>query len=136
MMSLLLMADPNEQKIRDYLKGSSILIATDANILMGIAVLSKSDDTYELINIAVHERYQGKGIAKNLIMEIKSLAKKQGTLKLIVGTGNSSISQLALYQKCGFRMSYVKTNYFASYPEPIFENGIRCIDMIVLCAEL
>jgi len=88
MMSLLLMADPNEQKIRDYLKGSSILIATDANILMGIAVLSKSDDTHELINIAVHERYQGKGIAKNLIMEIKSLAKKQGTLKLIVGTGN------------------------------------------------
>jgi len=103
---------------------------------MGIAVLSKSDDTYELINIAVHERYQGKGIAKNLIMEIKSLAKKQGTLKLIVGTGNSSLSQLALYQRCGFRMSYVKTNYFASYPEPIFENGIRCIDMIVLCAEL
>jgi len=135
-MSLLLMADPNEQEVRSYLKGASILIAKDANILVGIAVLSDRDKTFELVNIAVHESYQCRGIAKSLIMEVKSLAKKQGAIELVVGTGNSSLSQLALYQKCGFRVGYVKTNYFASYPEPIFENGIRCIDMIVLCAKL
>jgi len=136
MMHLLLMADPDEQKIRNYLQGASILIAKDSHKVIGIAVLVIRDDRYELMNIAVHESHQGKGIAKNLIMEVRSLAKKLGAVELFVGTGNSSLLQLGLYQKCGFRMSDIKTDFFASYPEPIYENSIQCIDMIVLCAKL
>jgi len=136
MMHLLLMADPDEREVRDYLDGASILIVKDLNKLIGIAVLVNRDNRYELKNIAVHEGYQGKGIAKHLIMEIRSLAKKQGAVELFVGTGNSSLIQLSLYQKCGFRMSYIKTGFFADYPEPIYENGIQCIDMVVLCAKL
>ena len=136
MMHLLLMADPDEREVRHYLEGASVLIVKDLNKLIGIAVLVNRDNRYELKNIAVHESYQGKGIAKSLIMEIRSLAKKQGAVELFVGTGNSSLSQLSLYQKCGFRMSHIKTGFFASYPEPIYENGIQCIDMVVLCAKL
>jgi len=136
MMHLLLMADPDEREVRNYLEGATILIAKDSQKVIGIAVLVDRDDRYELMNIAVDESYQGKGIAKNLIMEVVSLAKKQGAVELFVGTGNSSLLQLGLYQKCGFRMSYIKTDFFASYPEPIYENGIQCIDMIVLCAKL
>lgn len=136
MMSLLLTADPDEREVNGYLKGSSVLIAKDRNVLTGIAVLVKRNDVFELINIAVKENHQGKGIAKRLIMEIKELAKKMGAVELSVGTGNSSLSQLGLYQKCGFRMSYIKADFFASYPEPIYENGIQCLDMVVLCAKL
>ena len=45
-------------------------------------------------------------------------------------------AELALYQKCGFRLSGIVTDSFADYPEPIYENGIRCIDMVMLSAKL
>jgi len=136
MMSLLLMADPDEREVKGYLEGATILIAKEGPDLVGIVVLVQRNYEYELINIAVKESHQGKGVAKFLIMEIKALAKKMGATELLVGTGNSSLSQLGLYQKCGFRMSYIKAGFFASYPEPIYENGIRCLDMVVLCAKL
>ena len=136
MMSLLLMADPNKSEVKRYLNGASVIIAKDKNELLGIAVLVTENDKFELINIAVDENSQGKGIAKLLIKEVMVLAKKLGATELLVGTGNSSLSQLALYQKCGFRMSYIKTDFFDSYPEPIYENGIQCIDMVVLRAKL
>ncbi len=136
MMSLLLMADPDEREVKKYLKEASILIAKDMGELIGIAVLVTKNDKFELINIAVEEHCQGKGVAKLLIMDIMVLAKKMGAKELLVGTGNSSLSQLALYQKCGFRMSYIKTDFFVSYPEPIYENGIHCLDMVILCAKL
>jgi len=136
MMSLLLTADPDKCEVNGYLDGASVLVAKEGINLTGIAVLVERNGEYELINIAVKESHQGKGIAKRLIMEIKVLAKKMGATELLVGTGNSSLSQLGLYQKCGFRMSYINTGFFASYPEPIYENGIQCLDMVVLCAKL
>ena len=136
MMSLLLMPDPDKSEVKRYLEGASIIVAKDKSELIGIAVLVTENDKFELINIAVDENSQGKGIAKLLIKEVMVLAKKMGATELLVGTGNSSLSQLALYQKCGFRMSYIKTDFFASYPEAIYENGIHCIDMVVLRAKL
>jgi len=136
MMSLLLIADPDEREVKKYLKGASILIAKDKGALIGIAVLVTENDKFELINIAVEESSQGKGVAKLLITDVMTLAKNMGAKQLFVGTGNSSLSQLALYQKCGFRMSSIKTDFFVSYPDPIYENGIQCLDMVVLCAKL
>jgi len=136
MMSLLLIADPDEREVKKYLKGASILIAKDKGVLIGIAVLVTENDKFELINIAVEESSQGKGVAKLLITDVMTLAKNMGAKQLFVGTGNSSLSQLALYQKCGFRMSSIKTDFFVSYPDPIYENGIQCLDMVVLCAKL
>ena len=71
-----------------------------------------------------------------MIAEIKRIAKKLGTMNLEVGTGNSSFSQLALYQKCGFRISHIQSDFFTSYAEPIIENGIHCVDMVYLRAKL
>ena len=136
MMSLLLIADPDEGEVKGYLKGASVLTAKYGSILTGIAVLIVRNDEFKLINIAVKENHQGMGIAKLLIMKIMELARKMGAAELLVGTGNSSLSQLALYQKCGFRISHIKTDFFASYADPIYENGIRCLDMVVLRAKL
>ncbi|PHR91831.1 MAG: GNAT family N-acetyltransferase [Robiginitomaculum sp.] len=134
-MALLLDADPDEAAVRAYLKTADILVANHNTAIIGIAVLTHQDGGFELRNIAVHNAHQGKGIAKQLISEIKTLAKNKGATTLEVGTGNSSLGQLALYQKCGFRLHSIDKNFFANY-EPIFENGIRCIDMVRLRAKL
>lgn len=136
LMALLLLADPDEEAIARYLYDATIYAAYESNRLVGVAVISFDKEQAELRNIAVDESYQGKGIAKELIFKAKSYAKERGARSIKVGTGNSSLSQLALYQKCGFRMHSIKEGYFSGYPEPIFENGIRCLDMVVLCAKL
>lgn len=136
MMALLLTADPNETEVKSYFSKARKLICIDQGHCVGIAVLTFKNDVYELKNIAVDEAYQGQGIAKNLIAEVKSFAKRLGASSIEVGTGNSSLDQLALYQKCGFRMHRIERDFFKTYPEPIYENGMRCIDMVYLRASL
>tara|TARA_B110001450_G_C17479221_1_gene423502 strand:- start:301 stop:750 length:450 start_codon:yes stop_codon:yes gene_type:complete len=136
LMNLLLSADPDKEAVLSYLSGSEVLVYRDNNIFVSIAVLVETAGVFELKNIAVSKAYQGKGIAKAMISKAKQLAKESGAKVLEVGTGNSSLSQLALYQKCGFRLHSIESDFFGSYPEPIFENGIRCIDMVRLRVEL
>ena len=136
LMDLLLTADPDKDTILSYINDSMVLVCQAGNKFLGIAVLTKQDEMAELKNIAVLSDYQGKGIAKEMIKKIKQLAKQSGAKIIEVGTGNSSLSQMTLYQKCGFRMHSIDFDYFKSYPEPIFENGIRCIDMVRLRAKL
>nr|WP_084135835.1 N-acetyltransferase [Jeotgalicoccus psychrophilus] len=53
------------------------------------------------------------------------------------GTRNSSIGQLALYQKCGFKITGVDKSFFIrNYEEEILENGIQCRDIIRLTQKL
>lgn len=134
--ALLLSADPNRDAVSGYLRGAQVLVCEEAQQPVGIAVLVEEAGVHELKNIAVHDDYQGRGIAKVLIERIKELAKASGAHVLEVGTGNSSLSQLALYQKCGFRMHRIEHGFFESYPEPIIENGLRCLDMVRLRADL
>lgn len=66
-------------------------------------------------------------------MDAIEQAKREGYQKIEIGTGNSSIHQLALYQKCGFRITGIDQDFFIrNYEEEIYENGIQCRDMIRL----
>ncbi|TKI53324.1 GNAT family N-acetyltransferase [Lysinibacillus mangiferihumi] len=100
-------------------------------------LLPTRPDTVELVNIAVVEEKQSRGLGKLLVMNAIMIAKTKDYKIIEVGTGNSSIGQLALYQKCGFRIIGVDIDFFIRhYPEEIFENGIQCRDMIRLSQDL
>ncbi|PAF18518.1 GNAT family N-acetyltransferase [Terribacillus saccharophilus] len=131
-MDLLLEADPSKTKIASYLRHGSSFIAEIDNHISGIYVLlPTSSDIAEVINISVREADQGKGIGKKLIQHAIEQARAQSYAYLEVGTGNSSIDQIAFYQKCGFRMATIDHDFFLRhYDEPIFENGIQCRDMV------
>lgn len=136
LMNLLLTAAPDRQTIEAYITNSTIFVAKETGCFIGIVIIISTNDQYEIKNIAVLRSYQNKGIAKELIFKAKNYAKDNGALTINVGTGNSSLSQLALYQKCGFRIKSIEENFFLKYPEPIFENGIRCLDLLILSAKL
>jgi len=136
LMELLLTADPEKSAVLSYVSDSVILTCEVDDKKIGVVVVAINGKHAELKNIAVSLQYQGKGFAKQLIDEACNLAKQHGVKTVVVGTGNSSLSQLALYQKCGFRMVKVEPNYFLSYSEPIIENGIRCIDRVILQKQL
>ncbi|EOQ33196.1 TPA: GNAT family N-acetyltransferase [Bacillus cereus] len=136
--SLLLLADPSEQQIDAYVQRGLTYVAKQEESVIGAYVLLETrPKTMEIMNIAVVEHLQGKGIGKKLVSHAIEIAKGYGMSKLEVGTGNSSVSQLALYQKCGFRIFSIDFDYFSKhYEEEIIENGIVCRDMIRLAMEL
>ncbi|MBO1624511.1 N-acetyltransferase [Bacillus cereus] len=136
--SLLLLADPSDVQIHAYLQRGLIHVAKVAGKVIGVYVLLETrPQTMEIMNIAVSEEVQGKGIGKQLLQHAIITAKEKHMHNLEVGTGNSSISQLAFYQKCGFRIFSIDFDYFSKhYEEEIIENGIVCRDMIRLTMEL
>jgi len=135
---LLLLADPSIEIVDEYIHRGECFAAHYANEIVGAYVLIKTRPlTFELVNIAVDEKYQGKGIGKKLILDAVKRAREGKAKVLEVGTGNSSLGQLALYQKCGFRISGIDRDFFTKhYSEKIIENGIKCLDMIRLSMEL
>jgi len=135
---LLLLADPSEELVSAYLNDSFCYVADLDNSVVGIIVLfPKSEDIIDIMNIAVSEYIQGEGIGSKLIKHGIESAKEKGFKTVEIGTGNSSISQLALYQKAGFRIVGIDQDFFVRhYPEPIYEHGIQCRDMIRLSMQI
>ncbi|WP_394140266.1 GNAT family N-acetyltransferase [Cytobacillus oceanisediminis] len=135
---LLLLADPSIEMIEDYLNRGETFICEEGGERIAVCVmLATRPGTFEIVNIAVDECRQGMGIGKKLIEHSIQTARLQGFKTLEIGTGNSSIGQLALYQKCGFRITGVDRDYFVRhYKEDIFESGIQCKDMIRLSMDL
>ncbi|QAY67122.1 GNAT family N-acetyltransferase [Paenibacillus protaetiae] len=137
-MDLLLSADPSLELVEAYIQRGECFTAIIQDRAVGVYVLLPTRPaTVELVNVAVQDRMQGKGIGKQLVSHAIETARLSGYHTIEVGTGNSSIGQLALYQKCGFRIVGVDAGYFIRhYPEAIHENGIPCLDMIRLSQDL
>ena len=135
---LLSISDPSIESINEYVNRGDCYVAYKNSTIIGVYILIKTRPlTVELVNISVEESHQGTGIGKQLLYNAINTVKKSNAKVIEVGTGNSSISQLAFYQKCGFRIVGVDKDYFKKYyKEKIIENGIECIDMIRLNIDL
>ncbi len=73
------------------------------DIVIGIICLFPlNNDQLEIMNIAVSSDYRNQGIGKKLLEKAFDYAIHKHFLKIIVKTGNSSIDQLAFYQKKWF----------------------------------
>ncbi|MEI7012616.1 GNAT family N-acetyltransferase [Leptospira licerasiae] len=134
-MHLLLLADPDEKVILSYLDRSSVyLMESEKGEWIGVYLLLPTrPHTIEIVNIAISEKYQGRGFGKKMLAHATETAQSEGFHTLEIGTGNSSLAQLGLYQKCGFSISGIDFGFFLrNYSEPIWENGIQCKDMVRL----
>ncbi|ESU33914.1 hypothetical protein G3A_03725 [Bacillus sp. 17376] len=137
--NLLLLADPSKDLVSQYLgKGLCYVIESENAVTIGVIVLVPvSTHIIEIMNLAVDEYHQGKGLGTILLKLGIQIAAEKGYDTVSIGTGNSSINQLTLYQKIGFRITGIDHDSFIrNYVEPIFENGIQCRDMIRLSMSL
>lgn len=133
LQDLLLAADPDWSVVQHYLPDATVYgIAQDRVWIAEICVVSVNEQQIEIKNLSVNSAYQRCGLAKRLIQHVIDQATELGIQGIWVKTGNSSLDQLALYQKSGFRMHHIEKDVFLNYPEMIFENGIRCLDQVVL----
>lgn len=131
---LLLLADPSRDLVESYLSDAVTLASFDVDTIQGVVVMTPiSSDSWEIKNIAVREDLHGRGIGKDLLKAALLECQTRGARHVWIGTGNSSIAQLGLYQRVGFRMAAIDRDFFVrNYPDKIIENGIECRDMVRL----
>jgi uncharacterized protein YhfF/ribosomal protein S18 acetylase RimI-like enzyme len=136
---LVYLADEDETHISTYRDTALFWAAWIDDRIAGIIGVKEIDYAgtsstgIEIVCVAVHEQFQNRGIGVALVQTTIQYAKAGTYSDILVKTGNSSIKPLYLYQKCGFRFDSVIPDYFAEqYGHPIYENGLRCLDQIVL----
>ncbi|AHF92608.1 GCN5 family acetyltransferase [Opitutaceae bacterium TAV5] len=132
---LLLLADPSPESIAAYPPDSLVFCHAENGEQTAVAVLrpeSGGGGDFELLAIAVRPDRQTRGVGSRLLRHALDHCRAAGASCVTVGTGNSSLGPLAFYQKHGFRITGVIPDHFAGYRPPIFENGIRCLDLIRL----
>jgi N-acetylglutamate synthase-like GNAT family acetyltransferase len=138
LIPLLRQAEESERALRWSLANLSDAVyrADDDDQLIGAATMQWRADPCELVELAVAPERQGQGVGRAIVAWLLAEARRRGKRQMLVGTANSSIGNIAFYQKCGFRMDHVRKDYFWYYREPRYENGIRIRDMIVFRHDL
>lgn len=134
-LSLLLLADEQENMIDLYLERGRMFVLDDNGIKAECVVTDEGDGILEIKNIAVASGSQGKGYGRALIEFVEE--KFCGEFKTLqVGTGDSPLT-IPFYEKCGFTRHHVIKDFFTkNYNHPIIECGVQLVDMIVLQKDL
>ncbi|MGE0130827.1 MAG: GNAT family N-acetyltransferase [Blastocatellales bacterium] len=135
-LDLLLLADPSIEQITAYLSCGEGFVAYQGDEPVGEYVIKeKGNGVFELMNIAVKEERQRRGIGAMLLQHAIETAKNKGARKLEVGTGCFG-PQLSFYHRAGFRVVSIDKDFFTkNYREPIYEDGIQHKDMLRLAIE-
>lgn len=130
-LSLLLLADEQEDMIDRYINKGTMFILDDEGVKSECVLTDEGSGILEIKNIATVPEYQGKGYAKALIDFVVEKYRGQYTT-LQVGTGDSPLT-IPFYEKCGFTRSHIIPGFFTdNYDHPIYECGVQLIDMIYL----
>lgn len=130
-MSLLFLADEQEDMIEKYLDKGTMYVLEDDGIKGECVVTDEGNGVLEIKNIATSPEFQGKGYGRFLI---DFIAEKYAGIytTLQVGTGDSPLT-IPFYEKCGFKRHHLIKNFFLdNYDHPIFEEGVQLIDMVYL----
>ena len=99
-LTLLLLADEQEDMIDRYLERGTMYVLDDDGIKAECVVTYEGEGILEIKNLATEPDYQGKGYGRALI---EFLAEKYtGKYSVLqVGTGESPLT-VPFYEKCGF----------------------------------
>lgn len=134
LLPILRAAEEGEERILATLRDlacAAYVARVDGKPVGAAVVRWEGAEANEIIYIAVVDGRRGKGYGKRLIGTLQAELAERGGRALLVGTANSSLENIAFYQKCGFRMFEIRRDYFAYIQPPLQEHGIVMRDMIV-----
>lgn len=136
------LAEDSETALEGYLHEGLVWVARnpDGNVLGHLqAVASPDGASWEILNTAVRERWQGRGIGRLLVDRAVDEARAAGASRLEVATAAADTGNLRFYQRCGMRLSRIVRDRFrpdTGYPDPIDIDGIPLCDQVWLDRDL
>ena len=130
-LPLLLLADEQEDMIDKYLERGTMYVLDEDGVKAECVVTDEGEGILEIKNLATEPDYQGNGYGRALIDFLaENYAGKYSVLQ--VGTGESPLT-VPFYEKCGFAYHHRIKNFFTDhYDHPIYECGVRLVDMVCL----
>ena len=131
-LSLLLLADEQEDMVDRYLERGTMYVLEDGGAVRAECVVTdEGGGVLELKNLAVAPADQGRGYGRRLVDHLtETYARTYRVLQ--VGTGDSPAT-VPFYEKCGFVRHHRIPDFFtAHYDHPIFEGGVQLTDMVYL----
>lgn len=130
-LSLLLLADEQEDMIDRYLERGTMYAGYDGELKCICVVTEEAERLLEIKNIAVVPEEQKKGYGKEMIAFLVMHYRDRYDW-MQVGTGDSPLT-IPFYEKCGFCYSHrIKDFFTTQYDHPIYECGKRLTDMVYL----
>ena len=131
-MDLLLIADPDIKCINKYINDGTLIALYENNMCIGVLhYLNTHDKVVEIKNIGIIQSYLHKGSGSKLLRYAIKRIKSEGNLKIMLGTCDTSIDNIAFYKRHGFRELELWQDYFIkNYSTEIYENGTQCKDMV------
>ncbi len=134
-LSLLLLADEQEDMIDRYLDRGIMYVLDDGGVKAECVVTDEGNGVLEIRNIATASEHQRKGYAAALINFLAATYKGEYSV-LQAGTGDSPLT-IPFYEKAGFvRTHRIKDFFINNYDHPIYECGKRLTDMVYLQRKL
>jgi ribosomal-protein-alanine N-acetyltransferase len=84
--------------------------------LAGYIVARMGADELHINNVAVRENYRRRGVGQTLLDKILEAGKRAGVARAFLELRAGNDAALALYEKCGFRVTARRQKY---YTEPV-----------------
>jgi ribosomal protein S18 acetylase RimI-like enzyme len=142
LLPLLLLADEPEP-LRGYLQNGDLYALRDAagealGVTHVLPVVAETV-TAELKAVAVDPHRHNQGLGQRMLAAVLADLRTRGVHRVIVGTSNAGIGQIAFYQKAGFRLWRIERDYFTpekGYDPDERENGLPHRDMVWFDLEL
>ena len=94
---------PAREDCASRIEDGSVWLAECSGNAVGVLVLERSPDYLMIYSIAVHPRYQGRGIGAALLRFAEKRASEHSLPEVRLYTNSRMEKNLALYRKAGFR---------------------------------
>ncbi len=93
---------PMTDDYAEVIKNYPVTLAESSQIVVGVIVLTVTDEGFLIDNVAVHPSARGKGLGKALLAFAEAEARRAGFNSIYLYTHEKMTENIALYSKIGY----------------------------------
>jgi ribosomal-protein-alanine N-acetyltransferase len=87
-------------------------VASEESQILGYIGMYETVDEGEITNVAVAERFRGRGIGKKLLMTVQRYAGEIGLERIILEVRTGNATAISLYKSCGFENIGIRRDFY------------------------
>jgi N-acetylglutamate synthase-like GNAT family acetyltransferase len=93
---------PMLENYAEVIEHNEVHVAVSADVVVGVIVLTKTEEGFCLDNVAVRPAVQGQGVGRTLLQLAEVEASRQGFQSIYLFTNELMTENRALYSKIGY----------------------------------
>lgn len=101
-------------------------VAEQGGVIVGYVCLMSLFEEAQILDVAVAPGQRGRGVARQLMDHARTVAREKGAELLALEVRSSNISALALYERCGFVRTGIRSRYYDGVDDAVLmELGLK-----------